>query len=57
MMPLRRRERDGDPKGGANFLTMRDRLFALMHRNAASPMRFFGLAPSRVIEVGTQVEM
>lgn len=45
------------PKEGANFLTMRDRLFALMHRNAASPIRFFGLAPSRVIEVGTQVEM
>ena len=45
------------PKEGRSFLAMRDRLFALMHRNAASPIRFFGLPPSRVIEVGTQVEM
>ena len=36
---------------------IRDRLFALMHRNAASPVRFFGLPPERVIEVGVQVRM
>jgi KUP system potassium uptake protein len=36
---------------------IRDRLFAVMHRNAASPVRFFGLPPERVIEVGVQVRM
>ena len=36
---------------------LRDHLFALMHRNAASPMRFFGLPTDRVIEVGTHVEL
>lgn len=45
------------PKSGMSFLAVRDRLFALMHRNATSPIRFFGLPPSRVIEVGTLVEM
>lgn len=45
------------PKTGIGFMALRDRLFALMHRNAASPIRFFGLPPSRVIEVGTQVAM
>jgi KUP system potassium uptake protein len=45
------------PKEGRSLLALRDRLFALMHRNATSPIRFFGLPPERVIEVGTQVEM
>jgi KUP system potassium uptake protein len=36
---------------------VRDRLFSLMHRNATSAARFFGLPPEQVIEVGTQVEM
>jgi KUP system potassium uptake protein len=36
---------------------MRDRFFSLMHRNATSPVRFFGLPPEKVIEVGTQVTM
>ncbi len=36
---------------------IRDRLFALMHRNASSPVSFFGLPPERVIEVGVQVKM
>jgi KUP system potassium uptake protein len=36
---------------------IRDRIFALMHRNAASPVRFFALPPERVIEVGVQVRM
>ncbi len=36
---------------------VRDRLFALMHRNASSPVSFFGLPPERVIEVGIQVKM
>jgi KUP system potassium uptake protein len=45
------------PHEGRNFLALRDRLFALMHRNATSPIMFFGLPPERVIEVGSQVAM
>lgn len=45
------------PRSGHSPLALRGRLFALMHRNAASPVRFFGLPPERVIEVGVQVEM
>lgn len=45
------------PRQGRSFLALRDHLFSLMHRNATSPVRFFGLPPDRVIEVGTQVEM
>lgn len=36
---------------------LRDRLYSIMHRNAASPVLFFGLPPERVIEVGSQVAM
>lgn len=43
------------PPSGQSLLSLRVRLFALMHRNAASPIRFFGLPRERVIEVGTQV--
>jgi KUP system potassium uptake protein len=45
------------PRAGRSFPALRDRLFALMHRNATSPVRFFGLPPEKVIEVGTQVAM
>lgn len=45
------------PRPGRSILSLRDKLFALMHRNATSPVRFFGLPPERVIEVGTQVAM
>jgi KUP system potassium uptake protein len=45
------------PRPGRSPLSLRDRLFAVMHRNATSPVRFFGLPPERVIEVGTQVAM
>lgn len=45
------------PHPGSSPVSLRDRLFALMHRNAASPVRFFGLPSERVIEVGTQVEL
>jgi len=45
------------PKAGRSPLALRDRLFALMHRNATSPVMFFGLPAERVIEVGTRVEM
>lgn len=43
------------PGPGASAATLRAHLFSLMHRNAASPVRFFGLPPERVIEVGVQV--
>jgi KUP system potassium uptake protein len=45
------------PHEGRSPYALRDRLFALMHRNATSPARFFGLPPERVIEVGVQVAM
>jgi KUP system potassium uptake protein len=45
------------PRPGKNFYALRDRLYSLMHRNATSPVLFFGLPAGRVIEVGRQVEM
>ena len=45
------------PRVGWSPRAFRDRLFAVMHRNSASPVRFFGLPTERVIEVGIQVEM
>ena len=45
------------PRKGKTPLAFRDHLYALMHRNATSPIRFFGLPRERVIEVGTQVEL
>lgn len=45
------------PRPGRSMRALQDRLFSLMHRNAASPVRFFGLPAERVIEVGVQVEM
>lgn len=45
------------PHEGRTWLAMRDRIFAVMHRNATSPIRFFELPPERVIEVGSQVAM
>lgn len=35
----------------------REKLFALMSRNARSPTDFFRLPPERVVELGTQVEL
>jgi len=35
----------------------RERLFALMSRNAQTAMAFFKLPPERVVEVGVQVEL
>lgn len=45
------------PTSDTWFYALRDRLFAVMHRNANSPVPFFGLPPERVIEVGSQVAM
>jgi KUP system potassium uptake protein len=35
----------------------REKLFALMVRNAASAMEVFKLPPNRVVELGSQVEL
>jgi KUP system potassium uptake protein len=35
----------------------RERLFALMVRNAQSAMTFFRIPPDRVVELGSQVEL
>jgi KUP system potassium uptake protein len=35
----------------------REKLFAWMMRNAASPMEFFALPPNRVVEMGAQVKI
>ncbi len=45
------------PHPGRSLYSFRDRLFGVMHRNATSPVRFFGLPAEQVIEVGTQVKM
>lgn len=45
------------PSRGRVAQSIGDHLFALMHRNAASPVLFFGLPPERVIEIGTQVKL
>jgi KUP system potassium uptake protein len=35
----------------------REKLFAWMIRNAATPMEFFNLPTNRVVELGSQVEI
>jgi KUP system potassium uptake protein len=35
----------------------RERLFALLHRNASSPLRYFRLPRDRIVEVGTIIEI
>ena len=35
----------------------RERLFALMSRNAQSAMTFFRIPPNQVVEMGSQVEL
>lgn len=39
------------------FKSWRQRLFALMSRNAERPMAFFNIPPNNVIEVGVQIEI
>jgi KUP system potassium uptake protein len=35
----------------------RERLFALLHRNATSPVQYFSLPHSSVMEVGVQLDI
>lgn len=45
------------PKGALGMAVWRERLFALMSRNATSAMAFFRLPPNRVVELGAQIEL
>ncbi len=36
---------------------LRERLFALMARNAASPDIFYSLPPEQVVEIGLRVDL
>ena len=45
------------PKGALGMAVWRERLFALMSRNATSAMAFFHLPPNRVVELGAQIEL
>jgi KUP system potassium uptake protein len=45
------------PSRGRGMALWRDRLFALMSRNALRPTDFFRLPPNRVIELGMQVKI
>lgn len=42
-------------KGKMSALT--ERLFALLHRNAARPAAYFGLPTDRVVSLGTMIDM
>lgn len=45
------------PTGDPNLPVWREKIFAVMSRNAERPTAFFKIPPNQVIEVGIQVEM
>jgi len=45
------------PRGTLGMTVWRERLFALMSRNATSATSFFRLPPNRVVELGAQIEL
>ncbi len=45
------------PSGPARMREWRKRLFAFMSRNAGRPTTFFGIPPSRTVELGSMVEL
>jgi KUP system potassium uptake protein len=45
------------PRGTLGMAVWRERLFAILSRNATSAMSFFRLPPNRVIELGAQIEL
>ena len=45
------------PTLGAGMAPWREKLFASMHRNAASAADFLNLPPNRVVELGTKVQI
>jgi KUP system potassium uptake protein len=45
------------PTLGAGMAPWREKMFASMHRNAASAADFLNLPPNRVVELGTKVQI
>jgi KUP system potassium uptake protein len=45
------------PSGGRRMAAWREKLFALMSRNARPATAFFGLPPNRVVELGAQIQL
>ncbi len=45
------------PKLGGGMMPWREKLYASMHRNAASAADFLNLPPNRVVELGTKVQI
>ncbi|MFN3611891.1 potassium transporter Kup [Tepidimonas sp.] len=45
------------PRRGAGMMTWREKLFAGMHRNAASVADFLNLPANRVVELGAKIEI
>ncbi len=45
------------PRGDASLSIWREKIFAIMARNAERPTAFFKIPPNQVIEVGIQVEI
>ena len=45
------------PALGVGMAPWREKLFANMHRNAASVVDFLNLPPNRVVELGTKVQI
>jgi KUP system potassium uptake protein len=45
------------PMAGAGMALWRDRLFAVMARNAGSITDYFKILTNRVVELGTRVEI
>ncbi len=43
--------------GRGSMSTLTERLFAVLHRNAASPTAYFNLPTERVVTLGTQVDL
>ena len=49
----------GNPRGShtSGMAIWREKLFALMSRNARNATDFFGLPSERVVEMGSQIEL
>jgi KUP system potassium uptake protein len=45
------------PTKEAGMALWRERLFAFLTRNAQPATAFFGIPPSRVVEIGAQIEI
>jgi KUP system potassium uptake protein len=45
------------PSGEPGMAIWREKLFALMSRNARPAISFFNLPPNRVVEMGAQIEL